>query len=143
MKTIKQLTFALALVLMAFAAQAQKKIIKQDVTYTDANGTNLIGYLAYPEGAKNNPAVLVVHEWWGLNDYVKMRADQLAELGYVAMAVDMYGDRAQADNPQLASELAGKIYADPTLLKARFDAGLAKVKTLDFVNKDKVAAMGC
>lgn len=59
------------------------------------------------------PAVLVVHEWWGLTDYPVMRARKLAELGYIAMAVDMYGDGKIATNPMEAQELATPFYTDP------------------------------
>ena len=64
---------------------------EENVTYTD-NGVTMDGYLVYDANKQGKrPGILVVHEWWGLNDYPKMRARKLAELGYVALAVDMYG----------------------------------------------------
>ena len=72
--------------------QKSTSMIKEDnVTYT-VDGVNLKGYVVYDQNLKGKrPAVLVVHEWWGLNDYPKMRARMLAELGYIAIAVDIFG----------------------------------------------------
>ena len=77
----------------------------ETISYT-ANGTTFKGYLAYDQGADaERPGVLVVHEWWGLNDYIRRRARMLAELGYTALAVDMYGEGQIADNPEDAGSL--------------------------------------
>ena len=74
-------------------------IKEENVTYT-VNGVLLKGYVAYDQNVKGKrPAVLVVHEWWGLSEYPKMRARMLAELGYIAMAVDIFGDGKTAANP--------------------------------------------
>jgi dienelactone hydrolase len=86
--------------------------------------------------------VLVVHEWWGLNGYPKMRARKLAELGYVAMAVDMYGNGKTADNPDDAGKMAGPFYQDPQMAKSRFDAALNKLKTYPQVDTTNIAAIG-
>src|SRR5437867_3953058 len=65
---------------------------EENVSY-NADNTELKGYVVYDENVKGKrPAVIVVHEWWGMTDYPKMRARKLAELGYVAMAVDLYGN---------------------------------------------------
>ena len=94
--------------------------IKEDsVSYT-LDGKIYKGYVSYDSNNKDKrPGVLVVHEWWGLNDYSKGRAKQLAELGYIAMAVDMFGDGKQGNDPKAAQELATPFYNDPTLSKTR------------------------
>lgn len=115
---------------------------EETVTYT-ARGVTMNGYVVYDatkEGKR--PGVLVVHEWWGLNDYPKMRARKLAELGYIAMAVDMYGNGKTADNPDDAGKMAGPFYQDPQMAKARFDAALNKFKSYSQVDTNNLAAIG-
>src|SRR5689334_21079064 len=71
----------------------EPRIKEEDISYT-ADGVTMSGFAASDSGSKEKrPVVLVVHEWWGLNDYAKTRARQLAKLGYLAFAVDMYGNR--------------------------------------------------
>ncbi|MFC0776135.1 dienelactone hydrolase family protein [Terrimonas alba] len=117
--------------------------LKEDnVTYTGDN-TTMNGYVVYDENKEGaRPAVLVIHEWWGLNDYAKSRAKQLAELGYIAMAVDMYGNGKTADNPDSAGKYATPFYKDPQMTKARFDAALEKLKTYPQTDVTKIAAIG-
>ena len=86
--------------------------------------------------------LLVIHEWWGFNDYAKRRARQLAELGYIAMAMDMYGNGKTADNPDSAGKLAMPFYQNPQMMKARFDAALEKLKTYPQTDVSKIAVMG-
>ena len=82
----------LSLTVFAGSAAAKPMVEGKDVQYS-ADGVVLKGYLAYDKNVKGKrPGVLVVHEWWGLNDYARKRANMLAELGYTALAVDMYGD---------------------------------------------------
>jgi dienelactone hydrolase len=88
------------------------------------------------------PVLLVVHEWWGLNEYARNRARQLAELGYFAMAVDMYGGGKTASNPQQAQEMATPFYKNPQLSKKRLDAALNKVKEFKQTDRANVAAIG-
>ena len=117
-------------------------IKEEDVTYS-VNGVNMIGYAAYDSGNNDKrPVVLVVHEWWGLNDYAKMRARELAKLGYLAFAVDMFGNRAQGDNPDSAGKLATPFYQNPQMAKERFDAALEKIKTYSQADASKTAAIG-
>ena len=86
--------------LLAFAVTVQAKVVTKEVNYS-ADGLNLKGYLAYDDAqTSKRPGVLVVHEWWGQNDYIRKRAHMLAELGYVALALDMYGDGKQAAHPE-------------------------------------------
>jgi dienelactone hydrolase len=117
--------------------------LKEDNTSYNAGSTNMNGYVVYKDsGQEKRPAVLVVPEWWGLNDYAKGRARQLADLGYVAMAVDMYGNGQTAANPGEAMKLAGPFYQNPQLTKTRLDAALQKLKTYPEVDTNNIAAIG-
>ena len=83
------------------------------------------GFLAYDDGLKGKrPGVLVVHEWWGLNDFARERAVKLAGLGYVALAADMYGGGATTRDREEAGKLAGALLGNPDLLRARAQAAL-------------------
>jgi dienelactone hydrolase len=117
--------------------------IKEDsVSYT-LDGKTYKGYISYESNNKDKrPGVLVVHEWWGLNDYSRGRAKQLAELGYIAMAVDMFGDGKQGNDPKAAQELATPFYNDPTLSKTRLDAAFNKLKEYSQLDTANVAAIG-
>jgi dienelactone hydrolase len=115
---------------------------EENVTYAD-NGVTMDGYLVYDANKQGKrPGILVVHEWWGLNDYPKMRARKLAELGYVALAVDMYGGGKTADNPGDAGKMAGPFYQNLPMTKGRFDAALNKLKTNTEVDTSNIAAIG-
>ena len=105
--------------------------------------TVLEGYLAYDDAQKGpRPGVLVVHEWWGLNDYTKMRTEQLAGLGYIAFALDMYGKGVRAKTPQEAGALAGRYKEDRQLMRARAQAGLDVLKNNKLTDPKRVAAIG-
>jgi len=128
------------------AAPAKKDssmmIREENLTYS-GDGATMAGYLVYQEANKDKrPAVLVVPEWWGLNDYTKGRAKQLAELGYVAMAIDLFGDGKTADNPDSAGKFAMPFYKNPASAKARIDAAIAKLKTYGIVDTANIAAIG-
>jgi dienelactone hydrolase len=87
--------------------------------------TTMKGYIAYPRDADvKSPGILVVHEWWGHNAYARKRADMLADLGYVALAVDMYGDGKQADHPKDAQKFAMSVMGNFETAKARFAKAL-------------------
>jgi dienelactone hydrolase len=120
----------------------EQKIKEEAVTY-DASGTTSNGFVAYDESKEGKrPGVLVVPEWWGLNDYTRSRAKQLAELGYIALAVDMYGEGKTAANPQEAQTLATPFYKDPQLAKTRLDAALNKIKEYPQTDTANIAAIG-
>lgn len=115
---------------------------EQTVNY-NADTVKMEGFVVYDDGNdKKRPAVLVVPEWWGLNEYAKGRARQLANLGYVAMAVDLYGNGAIADDPETAKKLSGPFYQDAQMAKSRFDAALAKIKSFSQVDTNNIAAIG-
>ncbi len=114
----------------------------KNVTYK-IDGKDYNGYLATPKNSDGKtPAVIVIHEWWGQNDYARMRADKLASEGYVAFALDMYGNGKTTENPKEAGELAGAVYGDMKTAEKRFKAALNYVKSLANVDSDKVAAIG-
>ena len=124
------------------AVTAAPALKEENITYS-GDSISMNGYLVYDDSNKNKrPAVLVLPEWWGLNDYPKMRAKELASLGYVAMAVDMYGDGKIADNPDSAKAFAGPLYMNPLKAKARIDAAIAKLKTYGVVDTANIAAIG-
>ncbi|ESU18430.1 dienelactone hydrolase family protein [Flavobacterium cauense R2A-7] len=117
-------------------------IVEENITYQDGD-TPLKGVIYYDNSIENNrPAIMVVHEWWGNNDYAKRRAKMLAELGYVAMAIDMYGNGLVVDNPKDAQENAGKYYANPALLKSRVQAAYDVLSKHAKVNKSQISSMG-
>ncbi len=117
--------------------------IKEDpVTYT-VDTLTLQGYITYNQNSDVlRPAVLVVPEWWGVNDYTRSRARQLASLGYIAMAVDMYGQGKIAADPAMAQAMAAPFYKNPQLTRTYLDAALAKLKTYKQADSSNVAAIG-
>jgi dienelactone hydrolase len=128
---------------ISFTYFNSKPMLKEEIVTYMADGVKLKGLVVYDENKTGKrPAILVVHEWWGLNEYVKSRTRQLAELGYIAMAVDMYGDGKTAANPQQAQEFASPFYKDPQLAKTRLDAALKKVKEYKQTDAANVAAIG-
>lgn len=103
----------------------------------------LEGYLAYDDAVKGKrPGVLVVHEWWGLNDYIKKRADKLAKLGYIAFAIDMYGKGIRTKESQRAGELSSIYSKDRKLMRARAHAGLDILKKHNLIDNQRIAAIG-
>jgi dienelactone hydrolase len=118
------------------------KMKEENISYK-IDTLTMDGYIVYNENIEGKrPAVLVVHEWWGLNDYAKKRAKELAALGYIAMAVDMYGNGRRADNPTDAGNLAGPFYQNPAMAKAHFDAAVNKLKEYTQVDTANMAGIG-
>jgi len=121
---------------------AQAAVQGKEVEYK-AHGTILKGYIAYDDAVKGRrPAVLVVHEWWGHNDYARKRANMLAELGYTALAVDMYGDGKQAHHPDEAGKFAAEVSQNMPLARARFEAGMQLLRAQKTVDPRRMAAIG-
>lgn len=120
-----------------------KPVIKEENVNYAADTSTMNSFIAYDASTdKKRPVVLVIPEWWGLNDYAKSRAKQLAELGYLAMAVDMYGEGKTADNPDLAGKMAMPFYQNPSYAKSRFDAAVSKIKSNPMADTSQVAAIG-
>lgn len=133
----------LAVVLLAFSAASHAAIQTQEIPYTSADGTKLMGYYAYDDAVKGpRPGVVVVHEWWGLNDYSKRRARDLAGLGYSALAIDMYGDGKNTEHPEDAMAFMQAALKDGKAASARFQAGLDLLKKQPHTDPDKIAAIG-
>jgi dienelactone hydrolase len=117
--------------------------VKEELVTYSANGVTLKGVIAYDSNIKGKrPAIIVVPEWWGLTDYAKMRAHMLAELGYVAMAADMFGEGRIAADPKEAQALTGPFYQDPQLAKSRLEAAIARVKQFSDTDPSRIAAIG-
>jgi dienelactone hydrolase len=122
---------------------AKKPNIKEENLSYNTNGVTYKVYVAYDDNIEGKrPGILVIPEWWGLNDYPKMRARKLAELGYTAMAVDVFGNGKVAANPTEAQKLTEPFYKDPNLAKARLDQGLKILKALPQTDPFNVAAIG-
>jgi carboxymethylenebutenolidase len=123
---------------MVSAAGLAAPIKTQDITLPSGSET-LAGYLALPESGGKHPAVVVIHEWWGLNDWIKEQTRKLAENGYVALAVDLYRGQVAYD-PSLAHELMRGMPEDRAVrdLKAAFDYLAAR----EDVNKEKIGSLG-
>ena len=117
--------------------------LKEEAVTYSSNGVTLKGIIVYDSNIKGKrPAVVVVPEWWGLTDYAIMRARMLAELGYVAMAADMYGDGKIAADPGEAQALATPFYQDPQLAKTRLEAAVARIKGNAQTDPGQIAAIG-
>ena len=129
--------------LLCCSTMAQAAIQTREVPYTAADGTRLVGYHAWDDAISGpRPGVIVVHEWWGLNDYAKRRARDLAALGYSALAVDMYGDGRNTQHPDDAKAFMNAALADPAIPKARFQAGLDLLKAQPQTDPARLAAIG-
>ena len=123
-------------------ATTQGRLSETPVAYKDGD-QELEGYLAYDSSRQGKrPGVLIVHEWWGLNDYPKHRAQQLAGLGYIAFAADIYGKGVVATNQETAGKLAGQLKADREVLRRRVAAALDVLKANPRVDTSRIAAIG-
>jgi len=139
-RDMKNLIFA-AFVLIC-AMKTQGAIHTETVDYKQGD-TTLEGFLAYDDSISGKrPGVLVVHQWLGLTDYEKMRAQQLAQLGYVAFCADIYGKDVRPKNVFEAGAEATKYKSDRQLLRARVNAGLDALRQQPLVDQKNVAAIG-
>ncbi|NRA68786.1 MAG: dienelactone hydrolase family protein [Pseudobacteriovorax sp.] len=120
----------------------KSEIKTREVVYAKHKGKDLVGFIAEPANAKNAPVVLVVHEWWGQTDYPRKRAKMLAELGYIGMAIDMYGNRSIAKHPKDAQAFMMETLNDITEAEARFKSAMDYAKRLSTADSSKVAAIG-
>lgn len=114
----------------------------REIQYTAQDGSQLIGYFAAPESDTPVPGVIVAPEWWGRNDYTEQRARELAEHGYAALAIDMYGDKKVTTASNQAYEWMMQTFEDPDTIVNRATAALNTLAAQDEVNADKLAAIG-
>jgi len=142
MHAVRYLSLIIAVWLVGFAAPTNGEIVTESITY-EHDGVTLVGYLAYDDAHDGpRPGVMVVPEWWGLNDYAKHRARMLAELGYVAFACDMYGEGKVTNDAEQAGQWSGRMYNNPDLWRARALAGLEQLTGHERVDADKCFAIG-
>ncbi|MEE4660382.1 MAG: dienelactone hydrolase family protein [Halieaceae bacterium] len=128
--------------LFALGCSAHAAVQSRAITY-QVDGTEFTGYLYWDDTQDGQrPGVLVVHEWWGLNDYAKQRARMLAELGYVAFAVDMYGNNQVTDKPAQAREWMQEVTADVEGWRERALKGLEQLVRSGMVADGQLAAIG-
>jgi dienelactone hydrolase len=134
---------AAGLLMTVFLNQAVAEIKTQTVQYSDGD-VALEGFVAWDSAKADKPVpgVLVVHQWTGLTDYEKGRCRQLAELGYVAFAVDVYGKDIRPANQQEAAKQAGIYKKDRELYRRRLTLGLEQLRARDGVAKNHIAAIG-
>jgi dienelactone hydrolase len=112
-----------------------------DVDY-ELDGTGLQGYVAFDAAStESRPGVLIIHDWLGLQEYPKVRAQMLARLGYVAFAADIYGTGVRP-SPQDGAKVSGAFYGDPALVRARATAGLAQLRANPLVDPGRIAVIG-
>ena len=143
---MRKIYFVLAVVFLVSAysdlAAAKPRIEGKTVTYS-ADGVVMKGYLAYDRNITGKrPGVLVVHEWWGLNDYARKRARMLGAMGYTALAVDMYGGGKQAMHPDDAGQFSSELMKNFDTAKSRFMAALDFLKQQKTVDPERIAAIG-
>ena len=132
----------IALMLVGLASNVQAKIMTKIIAYQH-DGVNLEGFLAYDDSLKGKrPAVLVVHEWWGLTDYVRGRAEKLAGMGYVAFALDMYGKGKVTEHPSQAGEWMRQIRSNVYQWQQRALAGLEVLRKDPRTDLNRIAAIG-
>ena len=117
-------------------------IVGEEISYA-TDSTEMKGYIVYDKNIEGKrPGIIVVHEWWGHNDYTRKRADMLAELGYTALAIDMYGDGKQAEHPDDAGKFMNQVISNMDEAKARFTKALETLKNHPTVSKENIAAIG-
>ncbi len=133
----------LSLIACLAAALAARAEVHTELVEYKQGDTVLEGFMAYDTAISGRrPGVLIVHQWKGLTDYEKKRAEMLARLGYNILAVDIYGKGIRADNAQAAGALAGKYKSDRALLRARVNAGLDTLRKHELTDTHRIAAIG-
>ncbi len=146
MKHVQKLIVGcVALGIIGFVLPIEKveaKVITKNIAYTHGE-VELEGFLAWDDAGKAKaPGVLIVHEWWGLNEYAKSRAKRLAAEGYVAFAADMYGKGKVTEHPKQAGEWMNTMTANVKNWQARAMAGLKVLQSQEMVDTNNLAAIG-
>ena len=119
------------------------KNIQSGEVHYEHQGLQMTGSAAWDAASEERrPVVLVVHEWWGRNDYARRRAEMLAELGYLGFAVDLYGGGRTAANPDEAGEWMSALLGDRSVMRGRFHAALEAARTLEQADPQRAAAIG-
>ena len=133
--------FTITLVFI-FTQLAQAGVVGKEIEYT-LDGVKMTGYLAYDDAIRGKrPGVLVVHEWWGHNDYARKRARMLAELGYTAFALDMYGDGKLASHPEDAKKVMTEVTRNMAVARKRYNKALEILKNDAHTDVTRIAAIG-
>jgi dienelactone hydrolase len=128
--------------MLAAATVASAAVQTREVEYTQ-DGTKLHGFLAWDDAVKGKrPGVLVVHEWWGMNEHSRHQAKRLAQAGFVGFALDMYGDGKVATHPQDAQTFSAEATKDPAVVAARFNAGREQLVSDPHVDPKRIGAIG-
>ncbi len=140
---IVSIFFTSLLIISCSKTESSKSdLVEKEITY-QSDSTTLKGFLVYDNNIKGKrPGVLIVHEWWGLNDYAKQRARMLADLGYTAFALDMFGDGKTATHPQDAQKFASFIFSNLKVGEERFMAAYNFLKKQETVDPIDIAAIG-
>lgn len=134
--------FLLHLAFPLFLLPVAAAIRTEAIEYSEGD-TTLEGWVAYDDAKSGpSPGVVIVHQWRGLGDYEKKRAQMLAEIGYVAFCADIYGKGVRPATAEVAGKQAGQFKGDRPLLRRRVSAALAKLKSLRQCDARKTAAMG-
>jgi dienelactone hydrolase len=130
------------LVFLGITTAVHAKVVTRSIAYTH-DGVSLEGYLAYDDAIGGKmPGILVVHEWWGLNDYARGRAEKLAAMGYAAFALDMYGKGKVTEHPDQAGAWMKAINSNMDLWQKRAMAGLDVLRQQPQVDPTRLAAIG-
>lgn len=114
----------------------------REIQYNAADGQRLVGYFAAPSSQTPHAGIIVAPEWWGRNEYTEQRARELAEHGYAALAIDMYGDKNVTTDAKQAYEWMMQTFADADTIVNRAKAGLDTLAAQPEVKADQLAAIG-
>lgn len=133
---------AAAAIALSLANPAHAAIREEAVTYKDGD-TELKGFIVYDDAiTAKRPGIMVVHEWWGINPYMRDEARRYAAAGYTALVADMYGDGKSADNPKDAREMMGFMMGNRALISSRFAAARAALANSPTVDASRIGAAG-
>ena len=134
--------FLAAMFVLVFSTSSLAELHTEFIGYKDGD-VLLEGYLAYDDSVTGKrPGVVVVHEWWGLNKYIERRTEDLAKLGCIAFAIDMYGKGKSTNDAQRAAALSGTYVKDRKLMRTRVNAGSDVLRKHTLVDTTRIAAIG-